>query len=304
MSLVIAKIIDGKIQIESDTKISGEHVVRNNPINGRLKALILAHNLVVCYAGDIALAEDAYNFFVEKAKTKIDWQEYINYLIEISKTEQVDFILTGYSTNPFILKIKNGTIEESKTAWIGDYKAFKEFQEHFVSNGKDENLSERFTNSFNLVVKNQLNPTVGEFHISVKANLDDFKLPDKTVPVFQYKIKSSLTLGRSKTVNIKKKGVAEPIPSGNAEDGTYSISYFTNFTQERSGIGMYFEFGGFGIFLCPGNLLTNKKYVTEDAQEFVNLVFKETGIELRGMQSLKDTIGFKYIGPENEPNKT
>jgi hypothetical protein len=300
MSLVIAKIIDGKIQIESDTKISGEHVVRNNPIKGRLKALILAHNLVVCYAGDIALAEDAYNFFIEKAKTKIDWQEYLNFLNEISKTKQVDFILTGYTNTPFILKIKNGTIEESKTAWIGDYEAFREFQEHYISKGKDENLSDKFTNSFSSVVQNQLNPTVGEFHVTVKTNLDDFEFSNQLVPVFQYKLKSSITIGRSKTIEIKEKGVPAPFPSGNMNEGDYSISYFTNSTQQWAGLGIYFEYGKFGVFFCPGKLLKSKKYNSQNSQEFINTVLKETGIELRGMQILENTMGFKYIGPENE----
>lgn len=298
MSLIIAKIIDSKIQIESDTKISGENLVRNNPIDGRLKALILAHNLVVCYAGDIALGEDAYDFFIEKAKTRIDWQEYLSYLNELSKTNKVDFILAGYSGEPFILKIKNGAIEQADSAWIGDYSAFKQFQECYLAQYNSDNLSERFTNCFSSVVESQLIPTVGEFHVTVIANLDDFKLSEKEIPVFQYKMKSSIRIGRAKTIVIKEKGVPEPLPSGNANEGDYSISYFTNFTQEWAGIGIYFEYGKFGIFFCPGKLLKSIKYASKDAQEFVNTVFNETGIELRGMQALENTLGFKYIGPE------
>ena len=93
MSLIIAKIIDGKIQIESDTKISGENVVRNKPVKGRLKTLILDHGLTLSYAGDIALAEDAYDWFIEKAKSTMRWEEYLNYLNDLSKTNQVDLIL-------------------------------------------------------------------------------------------------------------------------------------------------------------------------------------------------------------------
>ncbi len=298
MTLIIAKIIEGKIQIESDTKISGENVVRNNPIKGRLKSLILSHNLTVCYAGDIELGEDAYNFFIQKAKTKIEWQDYLNYLQELSGTKEVDFILAGYSPNPFIIKIKDRQIEQSESAWIGDYSAFTEFQSYFLSDSKNNKQSEWFSNCFGKVVDSQLNQSVGEFHVTVKTNSADFKFHNKTVPVFQYQLKSSLTLGRAKTVSFKEKGIPEPIPSGNAEDGTYTISYFTNFTQEWAALGVYFEIGAFGILFCPGDLLRSKKYAEENAQDFVNKVYNDTKIELKGLQALKDTIGFKYIGPE------
>lgn len=298
MSLIIAKIIDGKIQIESDTKISGENVVRNNPVKGRLKTLILDHGLTVSYAGDVALAEDAYNWFIEKAKSTVRWEEYLNYLNDHSKTKQVEFILAGYSKDPFILKIKNGQIDQSSTAWIGDLNAFREFQEYFFTNNRKESPSDKFTNSFRKVVQNQLNPTVGEFHITTSSNLDDFIEDGKETPVFQYKLKSEIAIGRSKKIEIKEKGEAVPLPSGNSIEGDFAISYFTNFTQTRSSLGIFFEYGKFGIFYCAGKLLNGIKYDAQNAQEFINLVFKETGCELRGMLALENTFGFKFIAPE------
>lgn len=298
MSLIVAKILNGKIQIESDTKISGEHVVRNNPVNGRLKALILAHNLTVCYAGDVALAEDAYNFFIEKSKNKIAWSDYILYLTSLSKTNQVDFILCGYSPQPFILKIVNGKIEQADSSWIGDKVAFSEFQNYFLDSTNDDTTSSHFTNSFHKVVMNQLNETVGEFHITVKTNTESFKDQGKNVFVFQYNTKSEHVVGRSKTLRFEKKGEAIPLPLGNASEGDYVISYFTNYTQQWASLGIYFEFGGFGILYPSGKLLNGIKYESKDAQEFVNAVFKDCGIELTGIQTMKDTMGFKLIGPE------
>lgn len=298
MSLVVAKIIEGKIQIESDTKVSGENVVRNNPIKGRLKTLILDHNLTLSYAGDIALAEDGYNWFVERAKSKVLWEEYLIYLNELSKTDQVDFILAGYSTEPFILKIKNGQIEQSSSAWIGDVKAFSEFQGYFLEKDENKSTEEKFTASFRSVVQNQLNPTVGEFHITTSANLDDFVDGERKIPVFQYKLKSEIVIGRSKNIEIKEKGVGVPLPSGNSVEGDFAISHFTNFTQSKSSLGIFFEYGKFGIFYCTGKLLNGIKYDAPNAQEFINLVFRETGCELRGMMALEDTFGFKFISPE------
>lgn len=297
MSLIIAKIIDGSIQFESDTKISGENVIRNNATNGRLKVLILSYNLVLSYAGDIALAEDAYNYFVEKAKIEIKWNDYILFLSELSKTNQVDFILAGYNENPFIFKIKNGVIESTENAWIGDYYAFCEFQKYF-NEQNDNNISNKFTNSFNKVITNQLNESVGEFHITVKANLNDFRLNGKLIPVFQYKIKSNIQIGRPKNISFNKDTRISPIPSGNSFEGDYSISHFTNPTQEYSVIAIYFEYAKFGLFYKFGNLLSGIIYRSSNSQDFVNEIFKETGFELEGFQVLNNNLGFKFIKVE------
>lgn len=300
MSLVIAKIIEGKIQIESDTKISGDHVVRNKPIDGRLKSLVLAHNLAVSFAGDTELAKDAYEYFVKNANSKIEWKEYLEYLNDLSKTNQVDFILAGYSPDPFLLKVKDGNIEDLNSAWIGDQAAFSEFQRYYLSQDGSKKLSEKFTDSFHLVVKNQLNPRVGEFHVTLKTNLNDFQYEGHPVPVFQYNLYSELIIGRPKNLNFEQKGKPIHLPPGNSLEGDYSISFFTNPTQEWASLGIYFEYGKFGLFFCFGKLLESTKFNTASAQDFVNDVFNETGIELQGMLVMVDSLGFKFICPQNQ----
>lgn len=298
MSLVIAKIIHGKIQIESDTKISGENVIRNNPIHGRLKSLILCRNLVVGFAGDVALGEMAYKFFYERLTLGIELEDYILFLKELSESNQIDFILAGYSITPYIKKISKGEVEDSISAWIGDIDAFEEFQECFLTENLSESLSDRFTKAFGKVVRNQLNASVGEFHITTVTNLNDFVYEGINIPVFQYKIGSEVVMSRPKQIEISEKGIAVPLPSGNPMDGDYSISFFTNLTQDQACVGLYFSYGKFGLFYGHGNLFQSIKYNAIDAQDFINRIFDDYGYELYGFNLVGATLKIQYIGPK------
>jgi len=171
MTLIISKIIDNKIYIESDSKITGDRIVRNNPIDSKhckLKALILDPKLCLCYAGDIYFAEQAYKFFIKESKNKLDWNLYRNYLLQlnIESENSTHFIMAGYNNSnlPLLFEIKDRKISQVQQSWIGDKESFSYFQKYFLAE-LNENVKPKFaiSNAFRKTLKNEFSDVVGGF---------------------------------------------------------------------------------------------------------------------------------------------
>jgi len=301
MTLIISRIIENKIYIESDSKITGEFVRRNNPLDSKLKALILAPKLCLCYAGNISYAEEAYIYFVEKSKNTFDWNHYLEYLLELNKqsNDGTDFILAGYNNNtPLLFEIKSNKINQVQQSWIGDINSFSSFQEYYQSEIiKNTEPKVALGNAFRKVLNNEISETVGGFHISVKSNDKDYtdSVTGNLSTVFEYTRKGEAYLGRPTIVKIIEKNKFESIPSGDSSSGSYALAHFTPLPLEENCIGVHFGHGNFGVFYPPKNLINRKVYTEVSAKEFLNKIFKDYNIKLSGFEITPGTMGFKLI---------
>ena len=56
MSLIVARIVEDNIYIESDSKITDDRLVRSDPLCGLLKTLILNPVICISFAGIVHFA--------------------------------------------------------------------------------------------------------------------------------------------------------------------------------------------------------------------------------------------------------
>jgi len=301
MTLIVSRIIENKIYIESDSKITGEFVVRNNPLDSKLKALILAPKLCLCYAGNISYAEQAYQYFVEKSQNKLDWNHYLEYLLKLNKesNDGTDFILAGYNGfKPLLFEIRNKKITQVQQSWIGDKKSFYSFQEYYQSEIEGNTEPKvALGNAFRKVLNNEISESVGGFHFSIKSNDKDYtdSSTGNISTVFEYIKKGESYLGRPTEIKIIEKNKYESIPSGDSSSGSYSLTHCTPLPLQESCIGVHFGHGNFGIFYPPKDLINRKVYPEVSATEFLNQIYKEYDIKLSGFEITQSSIGFKLI---------
>ncbi|MBN7815813.1 hypothetical protein [Algoriphagus pacificus] len=287
MTLIVAKNIDGKIQIESDSRITDSNVVKANPLKGLIKLIIYLPEVSIAYAGDVKFAEEAINTLY-KLKPN-----YLNDLVGILMAShqksigETDFIIaTLVKGTCNLIKISSGRIEDNlQTAWIGDIDAFELFQKNFheLKGNEEENVN-IFSEAFKKTIENESLESVGDFQISVLTTDNN----SHKVPVFMYQERMELTSGGTIKQTIPA-GESVALSFGNASNGSFGISYFTATDLYKQAIGVYFSEGNFGLLFFPMKRLTNIKFPELTAQEFIDKIKKEYGVPMRGFERMSET---------------
>lgn len=310
VSLVVARIIEGKIQIESDSKIYDRDSARNDLSNCKLKSFILDPTLSLSYAGKEYFGELAYQNFDKHSDNGKDRNQYVNYLLALHKesNNSTDFIVAGYNVNdPILLKISDGKVMNEEVSWVGDRFAFSKFQEFyhsFLSKGKT--IRQSLNEGFREVLKQEITETVGNFQITIRTNDKNFTDMDTGFPrlVLEYGSSSEIILGRNQTISFEKKGQPAPMTSGDATSGTYMIGHFTPKDPRELCHAIHFGYGRFGVFFLPNQLTEKKVYKDVSAREFLNQVCCDFDVVLTGLANLdSNTMGFVMLEGKCE-NKT
>lgn len=297
MSLIVGRIENTQIKFISDSKITDESKVRNNPLTGNLKTWILTHLLCVSFAGKTYFAEK----FLEKyyGGELNTFQELLYYLLQLNNesNNDTDFCVgTLFGNRPKLYKISNRKIEENlKTVWIGDKRGFSRYQEAFHKLNSN-NPFEKMEKAFEEVIKDEAINTI-----------DDFQIPVETVFhkrlnswMFIYGFKSFMTVA-PQTIKISSNDPYVPINFGSPEIGSYGTSYPRSINVGKSAIAIHFPIGKFGILFCPSmDFIEPQILKIEDGEDFANEVFRKYGIALEGMVA-KDNFAMKYIITKNLP---
>ena len=140
MSLIVAKKFGDKIFIVSDTRLDNPQNLNRVELDvpeayGLIKSLIINPIVCISYAGDFHAAKEALSV-CRSLNYRV--HEITKYLLTINKKyeHKVDFIVAVSATPYLLFKIKNGEIEKTDLAWIGDIPGFSEFQKHYHSGDK------------------------------------------------------------------------------------------------------------------------------------------------------------------------
>ena len=121
MTLIVGRIFDNDLFIESDTKITDELGIKNYPLLGSLKVVILHPFLCLAFAGRVSFAEEAIKKIF--SRKKYTFLELIEILIkaniesikssEGNPDKQTQFVLSFIESKaPQIVTIADG-IEET-----------------------------------------------------------------------------------------------------------------------------------------------------------------------------------------------
>lgn len=180
MSFIYAHKFDNKIRILSDTKITispdkiswySKDEYESIDKYGMIKTIIYKPDITISSAGNI---EDFNELLENLNEKKIDELEKIIFE-SLSVHEKykgaTDFIITDKNT---IYTVKNGKVEASLTAWIGDKDAFDKFQELKLTSPlmtvtcideagmyDEEDLISPIDNSFEKIIKDKSFDTIG-----------------------------------------------------------------------------------------------------------------------------------------------
>ncbi len=278
MTLVIGRITQGILRIDSDSKITNPKIAsnRNSIFSGLLKTIILNPRLCISYAGGVDSAQGA----VEEVY-KIKEQTISNVkklLIDINKASnyETDFLIGSLENQPLLYKISNGEINPTnQNHWIGDISGFNAFQRNFISNLKStdpKHILDIHSKAFENVVSSGEIESIGGFHITVHT----------TKKGLEYLMKMSISTGQPTSFTIEANQVV-PIPFGNAKTGAFSYSYLISNNPFHPAIGIHFPMGNFGTLYYPR--LTRQILILKnvDPFQFAKRVKEDFKIDLTGM---------------------
>jgi len=274
MSFIIAKIIDGKFDIRSDSRITDPKIIQTNPLSGILKTIIIDPKTCISFAGIVDEANMAIEYLLQNQFTSIN--EIVSYLlsVNINSNDKTDFIVKSlHKEDPCMFKISGGNIEENmQSAWIGDYLAFSLFQSQMNSQNENLDLRQKIENSFKHVLQDESIESVGDYHIHVVSRND----------VFEYNIRIDLDLG-PQTIKIEKANEWTTIPLGTAMNGSFGMSYLVSNIESKYAIGVYYTHGNFGVLLYPKFSMKPIIIKGGNCKMFVEFIQKEFEIKLEGM---------------------
>jgi len=280
MSLVVCKIIDQDIFIETDSRISNAHETKRESNYGIVKSVIIAPQVCISFAGSINLAEDAIREIYNQ--TTLTIQSAVEILHKFnSDGNKIEFILSSIQRNqPRIYRIWNNKVESNlPSAWIGDDEAFTEFQKQFhqiKASGRTE--TDSFFKAFTNVIDNPELKTVGDFQISLRS----IKSASTDDRFFLYTEKMYIQLGRDKTYTVENGKSEFTFQWGTAQEGSYGFAFFSSVDAFKPSIGLYFYFGNFGVLFYPRQSFKGIE-IKGNIFEFLDKVKKEYGIPLKGM---------------------
>ena len=283
MTLIVSRVVNRQIKIISDSKVTDQNVVRNNPLMGNLKSFILNPQLAVSFSGNVHYAEKFLSiYFSNQIKTFNDLK-YCCLALNNESDDKTDFIIASLTDKPSLHKITNGRIEDNLTnAWIGDKVGFNKYQGYFHTSNSN-NVFSKMTSAFNKVISDESIESVSDFQITVDTVYHDKLNAD----FFIYAMNMSMNLApQSHELKLDKgkNKVSVKIPFGGPEIGSFGSSYLRSYDFLKPAIAIHFPQGKFGVLFCP-MISFNKGIIIkeQDGETFAQKIKDVYDIPLEGL---------------------
>jgi hypothetical protein len=281
MSLIICRQIEEKIYIVSDSKVTDKNAVRNNPLSGNLKCLILNPYLSLCFAGNIYYAEKILELFYKNKTLNLQQLVLECLRANIESNNETDFIVASLENgNKIIIKISNKTAQQNQqNAWIGNSQAFNKFQEYYHSTKSDKKESSKINEAFKSVIKNEKIENVSDFCLSIET------IYQKEIKkhCFIYEMSAEVSYAPA-TITLTNNNQSKIIPFSGPEKGAFIALYMRSFNLLKPAIAIHFPEGKFGVLFCPAINLNKAIIINEsDGEKFMDIVLEKYGINLEGL---------------------
>lgn len=288
MSIIIAKIENNECVFISDTKVSidngdktvtGGNKIRMSPNEGVLKVHILSHKICIAYAGNVEIATKIiHSFIIQKPQSLEEIVTYFQNQLKL-ENDTSEFILGIVLDDniPALYKINSNNIEEGKSFWIGEHKAFDEFQSYFINSNSTNSILDNATEAFRQLLHNTKIDTIGDFIISSYYNT--------RFNSFIYDLRSE-AFGGYKTIEVKA-GESVTLTEGTVEEGAFVVTNLISNNTGYPAICLYFSKGKIGFLYIPisvKNTDVKPLIITGTKTEIIEKIKQEFGIELMGME--------------------
>ena len=291
MTLVIGRIFDNKIRVTSDSKIMDSTVVRNNPLLGNIKSIIINPQICLSFAGNVFFAEKLLQLYYSGKISKLDELIYECLKINRESNDETDFMIASLMNGERkLIKISGYQLYQGiQNAWIGDNIAFNNYQEHYHSDKSNNDEFSKMESALASVIKDEKIESVSDFQISVETVYHD----NMKGYFFVYATKTSMSYAKQ-TFKVTNENFLV-IPFGGPEIGAYGITYLRSIHILKPAIAIHFPQGKFGVLFYPQNSY-NKAIIRkiEDGEEFIKEIKEEFGIPLEGLIA-KNGDSLKYI---------
>jgi len=282
MSLVVARVIDDEIRIISDTKIMDSGALHPTLLDGGLKCITISPTCCVCFAGNVAVAEEALAPILNR--TMQDRQQIATHLLQHHKAArgETDFIVASAETCVAIDRIAEDKLEANiKVAWIGDHSAFSAYQSQYhardrVSIAPDERfrIATQMNDAFKAVIECGQNPAVGDFQVSVTskpAEDDGFRyLPRHGAFGFQ-----PVAMTTTPTSLLRSLGV---------EGGSFSFTVLVPKTAGLGALAVHLREGKVGALFYPAHCWSPTQFKDVGVDEFVEAIAQQFGVYVDGFR--------------------
>jgi hypothetical protein len=282
MSLIVARMIDDEIRIISDTKITDSGVLHPTLLGGGLKCIAISPTCCVCFAGKVAVAEEALAPILNR--TMQDRQQITTHLLQHHKAAQgeADFIVASAGTCAAIDRIAENRLETNiKAAWIGDHWAFSAYQRKYlapdrVSFAPDERfrIATQMDDAFKAVIEDHQNPSVGDFEVTVTskpAEGDGFRYLSH-LGAFGFQ---SVPLTTTPTNILRSLGV---------QGGSFSYTVLVPKIAGLGALAVHLREGKLGTFFYPAHCWSPTMFKDVGIDEFVEAIAQRFGVYVDGFR--------------------
>lgn len=317
MSLIVVRKAENQLCIVSDTKLSYPDAeikgLKNQPGEGVVKSVIVNANICISFAGEM--------HYAAQAITEINSDHSIDQIIEcltryhIASAHKTEFILCYGNPNLTIYKFKNNEYGPVASAWIGDQRAFNQFQENMNGDAKTKQEKEKrptkkqdstfpATNKpvFSVEAMNlSMEASIPKYFSKMSAAMDQviedgnidsvggFKVNVIYKEKFYYNIYTKMYRGQFAIVG---QG-SHTIGHGGADEGGYSLNFFGASNDYKS-LAIHLRQAKLGIvYNRENNGLLFPRLYKMDEVDFIDLVKEQ--YQLRAVFSTQDRA-IKFIG--------
>ena len=291
MTLIRGTIVDDKIIIVSDTKLSyppckNEHYNENNYVNGTVKSIILSPNICLSFAGDLDVVKSA----LKKISNLKDINKITEILLEVNTehynknpNKSADFLLAYVDGGCNLVEIKNACKENKTNSWLGSHRGFSAYQKYFneynnISFGSsvgDESFQKysmifsRMTESIKKIIDDGNINEVGGIYIAVVYIDGTFKYMPYATVYFS-------------PMQVVKNG--QPLKFASVEEGGFSLNLFSS---NIDGLAVHMYHGQLGILFHKSNhlFMETKVYYPYDIVEFTD--------EMKQQYNIDESIGIQ-----------
>lgn len=283
MSLVVARQLSQEIRIISDTKMMSYNALRQTPIDGGLKCIVLSPCRCVSFVGNASIAENALAPII--SGQIMSREEITSCLLacHLDMGGETDFLVCETGKGIHIDRIADGLLEKDlSTAWIGDANAFARYQASYHLESKTQaieiedrfELASRMSAAFRAVIADPIISSVDHFAITVTshpAQEDGFRyLPNAAGSGFE-----AISLTNEPTSLLQTLG---------AEGGSYNYSVLVPLSAGIGAVAVYIREARLGALFFPAHSWRAIRFVGLSINEFIDAVQEQYGISVDGVR--------------------
>lgn len=273
----MARKLGNQVIINSDTRLTypkvdqhdpdPKRIQHHRPSEGIVKTVNLTPDVNLSFAGDVSVAEKVLSHFPSKLGDRVAFNlnnliGHLHYL-HLDSGQETDFILSIGDVQPShtkIIAIKDGSVSDVQTAWIGSHDAFQIYQKTFIELSDTSKLNERLGQNSAVHIFVAAMPTndakVNEVYTRSHFAMRDVILSEEVADVGGFVISSVFNghsfkycgyfecypIGFGRT-HVLPKGDST-IPLGSNKEGSFAVSVGGMNIYK---LPIYFPHGRFGI---------------------------------------------------------